>query len=382
MAAAGASASLVLLLSLCRVFTGSPASAQAHVPSTRPARPQVSSTGSTSYGILIGPLRAKGGFTVQLEVDNCGTASSAMLVEYLKGSTAATLDHSYQGPAPQCSVTPGLGRTVLKVRWGSVVNLDLEMAGTGKLDEQQIDSSCGTSFFESRTAESSGTGSIAIHPSALGRVSFSKVTAHLLGDGSSGCTANGGAGTLPLSGSNSTKWFARLARPTAPDALASLGTTTDPSPLPVSTPTSSALPSVNADGSGSQFWGVFDPAQSLVITASSQSPDNPLMIISDTVDDDPATGVSGTMSITVNTTDAFVAYAGDSSAQLVANAVFAKGILNFTATADCSRVSNALDGTLTGAIVVRDPVFGTITYDGGSALGAAVGNADASLQTC
>jgi hypothetical protein len=359
-----------------------------------PAKTKSKSTASTaSYGILIGPLRTKTGFTVQLQVNNCGTKTSGLLVDYEQGNAAAALDHSYEGPAPDCSVTPTLGASVLKVKWGGVLDFNLKLSGTGKLDMEKVDSTCGSSFFESRTARSSGSGVITIHSGALGRVSFSKVTAHVLGEGSTGCEASsGGSGTLPLSSSN-TKWFGKSRQlTTAVDeargsavgqALArSQGTTTIPGPVTTTPTASTTLPTIDADGSGSRFLSVFDRPQSLVITASSLSPYNPLTIINDEKKDAPASGVSGSMAVALNTSDAFTVDSGDSNAQLVANAVFAKGILNFTATRDCTSVKDALDGTLSGTIVVKDPIFGTITYDGADAIGAAVGNADASLDTC
>ncbi len=398
-----AAAVLGLVLALSAVAYGVSAGTQpagartrpSRVPATRmPSMGRMSTTTTASYGILIGPIAARHGFTVQLEVDNCGTSTSGLLVEYSEGDQAAALDHSYQGPAPHCSVSTDLGSTVLRVRWGSVLDVNLHLTGTGRLSRQTVRSSCGTSFFESRGAQTTGSATIRIHPRALGRIRFSKLSAHLIGDGATGCEAASGASTLPLSGGAGTPGFGSSARRTgsarrAAGVVSAHPAVTVPVPAaPTTRPTTTtqttapSLPSVDADGSGSRFLATFDAARSLVITASSQSPYNPLTIITDQASDNPASGVSGTMSVTLNTPEAFTVDAGDSAAQLVAHAPFATGVLNFSATGDCAKVSDALDGTLTGALVIVDPVFGTITYSGASAIGAAVGNADASLGTC
>jgi hypothetical protein len=376
-------------------FAGYTAAAQVQTASARdqPARAAATTTKRTattaSYGILIGPLKTAAGFTVQLQVNNCGTSSSGLLVEFQEGNAAATLDHTYEGSAPQCSVTTGLGTAMLKVKWGSVLDFNLKLTGLGKLDLAKEESSCGSSFFESRTARTSGSGDIGIHAAAFGHLHFSHVTAHVLGDGGTGCEAGRGSSTLPLSSASSNKWFGGSASATKPktySVLPSLAgsrrTTTIPGPITTTPTTTSTLPTIDADGSGASFLSVFDQAEHLVITASSVSPYNPLTIINDEQADSPASGVTGSMEVALNNSDAFTVAAGDSNAQLFANAVFAKGILSFTATRDCSGTSDALDGTLTGSITVKDPIFGTITYAGADAIGAAVGNADASLQSC
>jgi hypothetical protein len=376
----------------------------------RDAQPRKVTT--SDFSVLIGPVTAKDGFKAEIEAVGCGQGGGVLL-SYEKGNNTVGLDHTYAGPDVSCKVSKTLEAATLKVHWGDVLNVDVKIATKVRLKKLEVDA-CKGSYLEYRTARLTGTATTAVHKAAFGRLSAIKAPVKVLASVSSGCSDSGtsssgtSTGTLPISGTSTTSGFIRsqnraalgqalliaagraqsrfsndaTTRTATTTTTTTTPTTTTTSPTTTTSTTATTPPTVTPDGSGTQFLAVFDDSENLVISAATDAPSKPLTVINDYQDDSPALDVFGSMAAVIQTQATFTPAAGDGSAQVTAAAPFAKGTLDFTATAACHSSTDALDGDLTGKIVVNDPIFGTLTYNGPAAVGAIVANGDADLSGC
>jgi hypothetical protein len=384
-------------------------------PRTAAGRAKVT---TSDLSVVVGPFVAKGGYMTEIEAVDCNTTRGGVVVTYERGNAHVALVHTYEGADSSCTVAKNLETATLKVKWGTVLNLNLKLAGTAKLKHAAVQG-CTGSRFEYRGVGATGTTILAIHAADFGRLVRAKPTVQLSAVVGSGCTSSSGTGGLPVSGGTSGRfsiahghsalaraWSVGQARAVREGALSiarpatqrpafttttpmATTTTTVTTPSPTTTTvtgpattvtTPAAVPQVTPDGTGTVFEGIFN--RTLVIQSQTLARYTPLTIIYDYATDDPAPEVQGEMDAVIETPSAFTAVAGDGSAHLDSYGSFITGQLGFTATRACHGAADVLDGTLTGRFSVKDPVFGTLTFNGPTALGAALGNGDANFDNC
>ncbi len=249
----------------------------------------------------IGPIKVKHGWTVTISTA-CSPSGASTSIDYTKGSVSALLDHVYTGPKPTCSLAKSLGAGSLSLSWPSVATIDVKLGRPGRVNHPVEPRGCTVRGVE-RTVAVTGRISLSIHSGVFGGVSLRRATG--FAERTTGVRCRSERSSIVMSATF-----------------------------------------------GSGF---------ALSMSGMQAPSGPRIVsIGDNQGDSPATGVSGFTEVQLTGGRSLF----NAAANLSTAAIHARGIVSgsmrFKAQPACSGGKNSRPGTLTGQLVVHDPIVGTL----------------------
>lgn len=257
--------------------------------------------------VVIGPIRAQHGFLLTITDYDCraGHTNPLQLV-YTRGSSKASIGHSYFDPrgSVKCSVSRSLSAGRLDAAWGKLLRIRVSLHASGRAKSLTLPKPCSERGGSIRPAIATGTVAITIRAGALGRIHVRRAKALIERSGTVHCK-----------------------------------------PTP-----------------GEQRFVYFDAPFNGAFLGAEQPPSGPRTVqIGEP--DDPGSGVVGNVFASFSgKSSLFNAAPGFGSATIGADPPLLTGSMSFTATSPCT--SGTRTGTLSGTLVLHDPVLGALTLAG------------------
>ncbi|MGH2915429.1 MAG: PKD domain-containing protein [Solirubrobacteraceae bacterium] len=275
-------------------------------------------------GLTIGPIKASHGWVVTIST-TCSGSASATTVDYIRGGSKADVDHGYSGPKSSCSLSRSLRSGSLSVSWPGLAKIHVKLARSGSLRRPAALPGCRQSGAGERALRASGRISLAIHKGVFGKVSTRHVSAFADKEGS-----------LKCSGAN--------------HSIA-----------------------VNAP---------FGTSFAIFLSGTQPRHGDRIVSVTDSTGDQPGGGVTGFMYVElVGGRSLFDARSNLGGAVFHAKGLIS-GTMKFHAKPACTGQKNSRPGTLSGRLVLHDPVLGTIRLAGSQTTGAYIVKGNASEPSC
>jgi hypothetical protein len=287
-------------------------------------------------GFVIGPLHAKDGVTVTIYGSGrCSGRTGYLSVDYSKGGARASISHSYLDSKAKasCSVARNLRGGRLQVRWGSLLRISVRFTHAGAARKPTRIPDCRQFGGLDRFAQASGTMLLDIHAKQFGRIRVR--SAHVL-----------------LTRSPRLKCHPPEASSREIDLIVDFG----------------QGPSISAS--------------SLSLFAN-QPPRGQRMLDITGFADHPGQGITGTVgAFFEGGASLFSAASNLSSAHVGADRPLLTGQLKFTALPACPGSPDAVNGTLSGRLVLHDPVLGKLSIPTGTLQAASLIRGNGSPPSC
>jgi hypothetical protein len=291
--------------------------------------------GPGSRTILIGPIRAAHGFEVTITGSACSTKHASVTVDYTRGTAKAMLSHSYGDAKAKgvCAATRSLRSGSLRARWGSMLRVEVRVVDAARRTTAPARlPNCRQRGGLTRSALVAGTIAADIHSRVFGRIHVRRARVELLRAGTVHCAPpRGGLNLQLVSGSRA--------------------------PAPSVSNTTSLFATQPARGK-----------RSVTISAGQ---------------DNPGGGITGSLFASFEGGPSlFTANSNLSSAHVGAMRPLLSGGLLFHGLPACPGSANAVNGTVSGRLVLHDPVLGSVTLDTTHLLFASLTKGSASPGQC
>jgi hypothetical protein len=276
---------------------------------------------TSAPGISVGPLKGPHGYSVSIFDSSC-SAAGGVTIEFSKGSKI-NVTHTYAGGTTKCRVARSLRSGSVSVNWPGLATIHLSVGHAGKLRKAKPPKGCHGSDGRERTAVATGTIKITVHPGAFGKYKAHKAAASLDSYGSFACKPSGSA-DIAVNGTFGPLFLSATQPPKGPR-------------------------SVLISGTGAPLAGGIT--------------DNFLLY---------AEGGSKLFTAASNLTSATVGTAGSALT----------GSLTFSGLPVCAGTTGAANGSFSGALVLHDPVLGSVALTGSAATNAFIQIGSAIPGTC
>lgn len=274
--------------------------------------------------VTLGPIKVQHGWSVTIFA-GCSSRGSSTTIDYTKGTTGQFLSHDYSGPRSTCTLSKSLASGKISLSWPGAAAIDVKLGHAGAMTHPAAPAGCRQKRADQRSLSASGHISISIHAGAFGKVSMRRA------NGSAALTTG-----LNCKATNNSIFLS-----------ASFGTN-----------------------------------YSMFVNGTQPRRGQRIVTVSDSTGDQPATGVTGFFDAQLLGGKSLFSAASNLTKATLHGSGPVGGSLKFTAQAACPGERNSRPGTLSGELVIHDPVLGTLHFSGAQAAGVYVAKGNGTAPTC